>query len=334
MVGTERITRRSVLKRALMGAAGLTGLMAGIHNGVLLAVATDSSGWRRLAPTTSPSQRSYANMAYDASNHETVLFSGLGAANDIWSWNGLNWIAHVTGIAPPARMGAAFAFDPVTSGIILFGGLGVSAPLQDTWRWDGNTWEQLAPKSSPAARVGAVLAMDPVTGKLLMFGGQDANHAYDDTWSWTGSDWQQLAPLQSPAPTSGASLAYDPATRQLLLAGGRQSPMGVPGAQQTWTWTGTTWVLSQQPAIGRRAFAAAASDSSVSALVLFGGLTDSVMDGDTKVKTSTWHAANSSSSPSARAYAAFAYEPKAHGFLLFGGQDRTGLLADTWLFTP
>lgn len=39
---------------------------------------------------------------------------------------------------PPARTGAAIAYDGADGTVIMFGGQGKSASLGDTWTWDGS----------------------------------------------------------------------------------------------------------------------------------------------------------------------------------------------------
>ena len=133
--------------------------------------------------------------------------------------------------APPARSGAALAYDPVSKDLILFGGATVanqahppvSSLLDDTWAWNGQTWRQLQPATSPPALYGAELVLDPTSGHLLLLGGSGQTDSsglvllQEGAWTWDGQTWTRAGdnPLQMPFLAVGA----DPVHKQLLLGG-------------------------------------------------------------------------------------------------------------------
>jgi uncharacterized SAM-binding protein YcdF (DUF218 family) len=106
--------------------------------------------------------------------------------------------------APPARAYAAMAYDPVSNKVVLFGGMGASANLNDTWAFDGTTWTQLTTTGAPPVRNGATMAFDLPTRKLVLFGGFDTNKYLRDTWIFDGasSTWTE-AQMASPPPKAG-----------------------------------------------------------------------------------------------------------------------------------
>jgi hypothetical protein len=131
---------------------------------------------------------------------------------------------------PPARSGAALAFDPVTTRLLLFGGATAadqahppdSVRLADTWTWDGHTWTQVQPASSPPSLYGAVLVPDPQNHGLVLLSGSgsaDPSGALlqEGSWTWDGQTWKRTAdnPLQMPFPAA----APDPVHHQILLSG-------------------------------------------------------------------------------------------------------------------
>ena len=149
------------------------------------------------------------------------------------------WTRHAPAASPPARTGAAMAYDAATGTVVLFGGDrrdGVQ-PLTDTWTWDGTTWAKHAPAVHPSARTGAAMAYDAATGTVVLFGGYRAS-ALADTWTWDGTTWTKQAPAAGPSPRFGA-MAYDAATRTVVLFGGYGS--NSQALADTWTWDGTTW---------------------------------------------------------------------------------------------
>ena len=61
---------------------------------------------------------------------------------DTWLWNGSSWsLPSLTGSPPPARY--YYAAGPTGSGVVVFGGCGVTGSLlSDTWEFDGTKWAQ------------------------------------------------------------------------------------------------------------------------------------------------------------------------------------------------
>ena len=55
-------------------------------------------------------------------------------------------------LLPPARDGAAMAFDSTNNHTILFGGYSNGQLINDTWSWDGTKWTELFPSNSPSGR--------------------------------------------------------------------------------------------------------------------------------------------------------------------------------------
>jgi hypothetical protein len=102
--------------------------------------------------------------------------------------------------------------------------------------------------------------------------------------------WTLLSPAASPSSRESASMAYDPAMSQLVLFGGYKLGNEL---NDTWTWDGTTW--SQVDDVG------------------FPGCTTSCP-----------------ASPSGRDSASMAYDPSSGQLVLFGGEDASGNLGDTW----
>ena len=71
---------------------------------------------------------------------------------------------------PPARSGAAMAYDAANGSIVLFGGQNRSRSLDDTWTWDGSGWTQTHPATSPPPLDNAQMTYDPVSHDVLLVG--------------------------------------------------------------------------------------------------------------------------------------------------------------------
>ena len=72
-----------------------------------------------------------------------VLGAGLGAYFGIRAVQGAGSASSAG--QPPARSGAAMAFDAANGSVVLFGGQSRTRSLDDTWTWDGTAWTQAHP---------------------------------------------------------------------------------------------------------------------------------------------------------------------------------------------
>jgi len=54
-----------------------------------------------------------------------------------WVWDGSTWTQQSPATSPPARFGAAMAYDAATGNVVMFGGFETTAvqPRGDTWIW-------------------------------------------------------------------------------------------------------------------------------------------------------------------------------------------------------
>ncbi|MGA2210400.1 MAG: Ig-like domain-containing protein [Acidimicrobiales bacterium] len=334
--------RRGLLRWRLGRAGAGLLMLAGIVVTMVVNAPAASAGtptWTQLSPATSPPALEAPSMAYDASTHQLVL-TGEAAGdtdNETWIWNGSTWSDANPATSPPARFGAAMAYDSSTGDIVLFGGTGAGGLRQDTWTWDGSTWSQATPASPPSAREGAEMAYDTATSQMVLFGGYDGSNYLADTWTWSGTSWTQVG-LSEPGNFTGKefpAVAYDPATSQLLLFSG----WGQNQYSDTWDWNGTSW---NQLTPGETPFAsggdAMAYDPDLSQLVLFGGNTspDDSYDADTN-GVFYWDGSTFgtlATGPSARDFAALAYDPDSSQLVMFGGNDSSGTyLNDTWSYS-
>src|SRR5438132_8435907 len=152
---------------------------------------------------------------------------------------------------PPARTGAAMAYDVGQHQLVMYGGvteLGQAAGLNDTWAWDGKGWIQLKPHTIPTIQ-NPSMAYDAAKGALLMVGSEVTGQTRRNSlWSWQGGDWVQLFDWTSPdcgktcppstaLPFAAGALTYDSVHgRTLMLTG---APAG-PG-DETWAWDGAKW---------------------------------------------------------------------------------------------
>ena len=192
----------------------------------------DGTSWTLVPTLVAPRARVDAAMAYDGHRQRVVMFGGTirGPAldqpgADTWEWDGTTWTQVSPAHSPPARTGAAIAYDPLRDAIVLFGGNAQTGNVGDTWEYglDKTTgqydWRQIAVTTAPAARTGARLFYDPSLGQVRLFGGRNIGDL-GDTWTWDGATWTKQLESNLPPPRAYFGAASDPAHNQALIFGG------------------------------------------------------------------------------------------------------------------
>ena len=105
------------------------------------------------------------------------------------------------------------AFDPGSSGIILFGGSDTFR--NDTWLWFVNEWVPESPPTSPSARVSPAMAYDTNAGALVLFGGYDGAYQ-SDTWKFSSLTWSlQTSTVTPPGRYDPSMASVDSGVRPL-----------------------------------------------------------------------------------------------------------------------
>jgi hypothetical protein len=85
----------------------------------------DGQTWTLVAQS-GPVSRVRHSMAYDSDRGVVVLFGGSNGGfrlNDMWEWDGVQWLQAATPLGPAARMDHAMAYDSQRGRIVMFGGL-------------------------------------------------------------------------------------------------------------------------------------------------------------------------------------------------------------------
>jgi hypothetical protein len=82
-----------------------------------------------------------------------------------------NNLATAAGGNPPARSGAAMAYDSAAGVTVMYGGMSATeSALHDTWLWNGTTWSALAQSGGPGPMVDVHMSDDPHDGGVLLIG--------------------------------------------------------------------------------------------------------------------------------------------------------------------
>src|ERR1700687_301814 len=297
----------------------------------------DVQGWNPERPALHPPALAGAAMAYDPLGKRMILFGGQTTpqqpryvapqpgcqvtisggqkvpppascvtaseptnspeAADTWAYSDGLWTKLAPSHQPPARGGAALAFDAASSRMILFGGSvqipaggGPENMLGDTWAFEAGDWLLLTPEGSPAPRAHSGFAETPA-GPLLFGGsaggflaGSGDGQALGDTWRWVGSRWEKLAPSHSPDRRFSPGMASSGPGGGVLLFGGQLGCGADHGARgcsvsplldDTWKWNGRDWQSVDQGAFTAkprwRSGASMAYFGGTGGVLLFGG---------------------------------------------------------------
>ncbi|EQD37161.1 peptidase S8 and S53 subtilisin kexin sedolisin [mine drainage metagenome] len=197
-------------------------------------------------------------MAYDPSDGYVVLYGGYTNTNptsylsDTWTYSDGTW-TQLSGTAPPARAGGAFAWDGADHELVLFGGVNVDGiQLGDTWTFAGGAWSHdTGSTNNSAARMASMMTYKTADGYLVMYGGYtqasgggyDGTGYFNDLWEFKAGQWTQLTlagPLGVPPPMYGAAMTFDAYDGYVVMFGGRENTYQ-SYMPYTWEYNGGDW---------------------------------------------------------------------------------------------
>jgi cysteine-rich repeat protein len=286
----------------------------------------DGATWHVMRPLSAPLSRAQHAMAWDPLSKRIVMTGGdavLARLNDTWTWDGTTWT--LVTLLPTPRTQHALVTDPVRGRILLIGGRDTpGVPLSETLTLEGSSWVPIPTTGWPG--LVAVAAVHDAARNVIVVRGPSS------TWELSGATWTEH---NTPAPPQlfGYRIAYDlERARVITVCGSTQLLSGSTSA--ILEWDGTTWsVRAPDPLPPARTGATVASDPLRGRMVLFGGLDELVVHGDTW----EWDGASWTERlpigprPAPRATAVMAYDGVTGEVLLFGGTAAGGVrLDDTW----
>ena len=139
--------------------------------------------------------------------------------------------------APPARQLHAVAYDETNKKLVVFGGFGDGAILQDTWlasvAGDNATWTAVNAKG-PSPRYGAFYALDKESRRFVVWSGaqvpkgRDQINAAQDAWALDldSGTWSAIEPAgEIPAGRRNGCSMHDTVGRRLFVFGGTSDGM-------------------------------------------------------------------------------------------------------------
>jgi hypothetical protein len=244
---------------------------------------------------------------------------------------------------PPARWGAALAYDPVDDELVLFGGCTTaqcSPAYGDTWTFHDGAWTDITSSAVPAppARGNAFFGWDSTDECAVLFGGYDGSVAtsFNDTWTFVHGQWtNKTGNLTGPSPPARFDGAASSELGGGLLIFGGHGTAGL--LSDTWSYSGGAWTdLTGSAGSGPSARVAATlvEDPADGYLLLFGGYNDGTYYGDTwEFLGGHWDYEGTSSGPPATYGAGTAYDSSSGVVVLYGGTIPAGVTDAVWTYS-
>ncbi|MES2598586.1 MAG: hypothetical protein V4662_24845 [Verrucomicrobiota bacterium] len=201
----------------------------------------DGQVWVRRNPVNRPPPTSNFGIAYDSARGRTVIFGGYKdmppnylpgyevITNDVWEWDGVNWMQITPPSSPPARLAPVMCYDSIRGEILMLGGVNLTPEPADfygsrkiLWGWNGVQWTQrgLVPGGNTEPYIGGyhAMAFDPGRGVAVLFG-HFGTGSYP-VWEWNGTLWTQVMPpldVRVMESRSARNAFYDPVRRRIGL---------------------------------------------------------------------------------------------------------------------
>jgi cysteine-rich repeat protein len=209
--------------------------------------------WKQRA---SLSKRENFAMAYDAARSRTVVYGGEYTTvsgtmvkqtiiGDVWEFDGERWVENLAP-SPPARVGAAMAFDDSRNKIVMHGGKDSNQRvLNQTWEFDGFAWAGPFDSAAPAFERHAMFYSLDVATKGVMMVGSPNSSTPSSVWKWNSSarTWQMLSSSGQPTNRTRYRISYDRRRHRGVLFGSQTSVFG--DNNKTWELTSITAASTQ-----------------------------------------------------------------------------------------
>ncbi len=178
----------------------------------------NTNTWTNMNPTTHPSPRQSAPMAYDVESDKCIIMGGwhnLDFLKETWAYdvNSNTW-TQMNPTPHPEATSYGLSYDVESDCIIAFGGAKVRSNdwdlTSDTWAYDFNTdtWTNMNSWSYPSARARAYMTYDEESDLTILHGGKttgdwSSTTVFNDTWVY---DYQ----FNPPSPPLNLTAVHGP----------------------------------------------------------------------------------------------------------------------------
>lgn len=226
-----------------------------------------------------------------------------------------------------------------------YGGFtGAGAPLSDVPAWSSATNAWMTAASGLAGRERHGFAYDPVNDRFVVFGGVNGVSLFDTVLLLSGpsrTGTQPPSPTPRPSARADPLLQWVPTLQRFVVFGGRTSVFANNFVADTWTLSvadgGATWTSVVGTGPSARGAGCSAWDPVRQQVILFGG--EAMND-----LADTWSFAGDGGGwrqltvtgtvPSARSFAACAFDANLGQLVLYGGQAGNNAVAGLFTFDP
>ena len=294
-----------------------------------------SDGWEGFVQADGPGKIKGHAMCYHEASGRIMMFGGeypsgmMSSAT--WVWTGAGWTQESINY-PGGRAYFNLSYDPSREVVVMTGGGSTG-----TYEWDGSTWTYKSATVYPPTRYYSGLAFDPESGETILFGGErSSSQRLGDMWSWNGERWREIELPVFPHVRERNSLGYDERNHEMVLFGGMSDlyPEGEIWFNDTWTWNGSEWSLTQpnhRPTA--RISARMAYHVGMGKLIMLGGSTESSMTMDMWLwDGEDWELIIPDNCPETRVLFSLAYDSSRDVLVLFGGETGYEIFNDIWEF--
>ena len=166
-------------------------------------------------------------LAFDSGRDRLVFFGGLDAGgtpmDELWEFDGNNWLRIATQDPWPEPLSGYAAYDPVGQRTLVLGRGSSSRDPAYLWAWDGDDWELLwqSDDDEPQFRATAPLRYDMDTGRVIVSGAQ--------VWEWDrDAGW-----IAGAGPTH-ARAVFDPEREAVVYLRRNNSTSGATARGSFW----------------------------------------------------------------------------------------------------
>lgn len=195
------------------------------------------NGWEKIFPATEPSPRYHHAMTFDSNRNRIILYGGFldgssdesGLLNDMWVWDGSNWLQLHPETNPGESHDLLMAYDRILDEAVLL------KDGQETWIWDGKEWELKTSGLIAEKLTGAAMTWHGGLQKIVLYG-KSFNETDNKMFTWNGISWDEtVIPGASPEGRQFHAVSYNPAEKFMILYGGERIE-GVSRSRFDDTW--------------------------------------------------------------------------------------------------
>jgi N-acetylneuraminic acid mutarotase len=312
----------------------LVGVKEGTLDRLMYVYEPATSTWAPLTPTVLPTCVNEGHMIFQEHTGAIrfvggVCVTGTPDAEEVYDWNGTNWVKKTLDAAWSRGFGQASTYDSTFERIVLFGGSTLFSSADGSYTTVLETTRFALINYGvrrPTPRSLATTATDTVNNTVWLFGGLDetGTSTLADFWGYRNGNWFLSSATGGPDDLCTSPLsAFDSDRGRLVVAcsGGK-----------VYEWDNATWktfaVADKDDVPDTRSFARLVYDKKLKKTVLFGGYNLNNYRNDTWTWDGTkWTELDidNKNRPERRGLMAMWYDPLQEKTIIYGGFGRASI---------